>query len=155
MILYKKKKQFNKDTGEETKPILVPCGTICDFTGDLIEEYTNFNIMESECTYEVGYGDHDSCFGSVYNEYKLGEKYKFDCDLLSEDSYMFKTIEGFEIFSEMLETAKKEYPNALYSIAGLFRWSRCRMLEKLLAEGKYKVEDFILGYDDRVRNYSN
>lgn len=50
--------------------------------------------------------------------------------------------DGTESFSLLLDEAKKE-GFEIISLDHLLRWSRGRMLEKLIKEGKYKPEDFI------------
>ena len=57
MIVFKEVQQFDRNTGEELESMKVYSHEICDFTGEVIDEYENPNA------YKVDYCDNDPCFG--------------------------------------------------------------------------------------------
>lgn len=138
MVVYKIIDEFSRKTGEKIGVRKMFDFLICDFTGERIDEYSNPN------TYNINYQNNDPNFGA--NE---GEKwlYKFDEEadvwgLFAQGDYIFKIDERkVEVFGKMIETALSEGIE-IYSLDHLLRWSRGRMLEKVLKKGIYKLEDF-------------
>jgi hypothetical protein len=59
---------------------------------------------------------------------------------IKEDGYT-------EVFSQLLEEAKHEKLE-IYSLDHLLRWSRGRMLERVIKSGKYKIQDFCESDDE-------
>jgi len=145
MRVYKTIDLFDSKTGEKIGTQKAYDHSLCDFTGEKITEYENPN------EYDVDYNNNDPCFGDG-----LGEEWLYDwttedddCDgyhyeLFGQGKYIFKTDadDGTEVFGELLELAHKELPY-VYGLDSLLRWSRGRMLEKLIKSGKYKIQDFI------------
>ena len=142
MIIYRTIKQFDTNSGEEIGSRRVPWFEICDFTGERIEE------DQYPVTYILDYGCSDPCFGDGFGEkwlYNLGEPYRYLYnELFSQYHYKFKTEEdGTEIFMDLIKTAEKEFEGPIVSLDQLLRWSRGRMLKRVIEEKQYKIEDFI------------
>ena len=55
---------------------------------------------------------------------------------------MSDKFEGYEVFGEMVKLAMEEL-DEIYSLDHLLRWSRGRMLEKIIKSGQYKLEQFL------------
>ena len=67
----------------------------------------------------------------------------FPYELFGQTTYVFKTKhDGSDVFKELLNAAKKAKVDFV-SLDYLLRWSRAQMLEKVLKEKKYKVEQFV------------
>jgi hypothetical protein len=158
MRFFKIVDQYDRDTGQKIGTRKVWAGTLCDFTGKLMTEFYGNPVI-----YIVDYNDTDPCFGDHEAErwlYKWNEQDgRSDLDpdsndwdetseidsyeLFGQTHYCFGTDDdGTEVFSQLLEEAKKE-GFEIVSLDHLLRWSRGRMLEKLFKEGKYKPEQFI------------
>lgn len=142
MIVYRTIKQFDSNTGKEIQSRRVPWFEICDFTGERIGEYENPNA------YEIDYCDNDPCFGDGFGEewlYKMPEPYKhLHHELFSQRYYKFTTAEdGTEPFMDLIKAAKKEFDGPIVALDQLLRWSRARMLKRVIEEKQYKIEDFI------------
>lgn len=152
MIVFKKVDLFDRNTGEKIGTQKVFDHQICDYTGERIDEYENPN------QYLVDYNDNDPCFGDGageewlydYEQEEYGEEEYDNMDgchyeLFGQTRYVFKhkTGEGYgtEVFQEMVEEALQHIE--IYSLDHLLRWSRGRMLERVIKEGKYKIQDFI------------
>jgi len=149
MIVYKAVDFFSQKTGEKLGTKKEYDFSICDFTGEKISEHENPN------TYKVDYNDNDPCFGDGEGEkwlYKLGidgdddEDYNEGSDpynLFGQSDYIFKNVDrGIEVFGELLKAAQKAKLE-IYSLDHLLRWSRGKMLEKVIKEGKYALQDFL------------
>jgi hypothetical protein len=140
MIVYKTIDQYDSRTGEKIGSQRVFDHSICDFTGEVIGEYENPNL------YEIDFNSNDPCFGDGEGEgwyYDWDEDGFYHHELFGQGTYIFKTDEyGREVFGELLELAHKELKE-VYSLDHLLRWSRGRMLEKVIKSGKYKIEDFL------------
>ena len=151
MIFFKTIDQFARDTGQKLGAKKVFAGQLCDFTGKLMSEFYGNPVM-----YIVDYNDTDPCFGDHEAErwlYDWNRKFEDEdgenpnevdsYDFFGQSHYCFGTDEdGSEVFSQLLEEAKKE-GFKIYSLDHLLRWSRGRMLQKLIEEGTYKPEQFI------------
>jgi len=123
---------------------------ICDFSGEVISNYENPNA------YEVDHCDNDPCYGDAEGERWFydwfNEKYGEDeespgHELFGQRWYKFKDkkdggFEGYEVFVDLINAATIELKE-IYSLDHLLRWSRGRMLEKVIKEGKYKLEQFL------------
>lgn len=154
MIVFTTVKRFSESTGEELGSRRIPHFEICDFTGEKIDEYSNPNA------YEIIFCDNDPCFGNSEGERWLfdyiNEKYGEDAcypthELFGQMGYKFKTGEnGVEVFGEMVEKALKEMEEGIYSLDHLLRWSRGRMLERLIKEGQYELQDFL---EDDIQDF--
>jgi len=144
MVVYKEVELFDKHSGKKIGTDKVFSHQICDFTGEKIGDYENPN------SYEVDYNDNDPCFGDGEGEcwlydYSMDDD---DCDgyhydLFGQTQYVFKTSEddGTEVFGKLLELVSKELN--VYSLDHVLRWSRGKMLEKVIKSGKYKIQDFL------------
>jgi hypothetical protein len=146
MIVYKTVDLFSQTDGMKIGTKKIVDHQICDFTGHIIDRYSNPN------TYEINYNDNDPCFGDGHGEgwlYKWNDAHQKDdderidaYDLFSQGEYIFETEEGgIEVFAELIKTAKKEKFEIL-SLDQLLRWSRARMLEKVITMGIYTIEQF-------------
>ena len=152
MIVYKKIDFFSQKTGEKLGTKKQADFHICDFTGEKIEEDENPN------TYRVDYNDNDPCFGDgdgeswLYNSENSDDDALEDranpYDLFSQSEYIFKERErGFDVFGELLKAVKKAKLK-VYGLDQILRWSRATMLERVIKEGKYKIEDFLQTEND-------
>jgi hypothetical protein len=158
MIVYKTVDEYSRETGKKIGERKVFDKQLCDFSGKPIEEFGGNPVI-----YSVDYNDNDPCFGDHEAErwiYDWGEQNgREDLDpdsndweedrridpyeLFGQTDYVFGTHEnGMDMFEPLLYIAKKE-KFEIISLDHLLRWSRGRMLEKLIKEGKYKPEDFI------------
>ena len=148
MIVYKKVDFFSQKTGEKLGTKKQADFHICDFTGERIGEHENPN------TYQVDYRDNDPCFGDSEGEewlYKLKFKvFELGIDgndeedynnLFNQSEYVFKEVGGIEVFGELLKAAKKAKIE-ICSLDHLLRWSRGKMLEKVIKDGTYTLDDF-------------
>ena len=150
MVVYKTVDLFSQKTGEKIGTQKIFDFRICDFTGEKIDQYENPN------TYGVNYQDNDPCFGDGDGERWLypwnhedDEEEKEDLtsyadpyNLFNQSEYIFKTFSpGYEVFDELLKTAKKNKMKII-SLDHLLRWSRGKMLEKVITEGTYKIDQF-------------
>jgi len=151
MLIFKNIDRYDQTTGKKIKSDRIPDFEICDFTGFKIDENENPNF------YVVNHNSNDPCFGDGegerwfydwhkknYGEDSYGPYY----ELFGQGDYIFKDVDsatwkGYEVFGELVEEAIKEMEEGIYSLDHLLRWSRGRMLEKVLKEGTYKLEDFI------------
>jgi len=149
MIVYKIIDEFSRETGKKIGERTVFDHMICDFTGKKINEFYGNPVI-----YEVDYNDTDPCFGDHEAErwiYDFNRHLKFDEDeegidtyeLFGQAQYVFGTEEdGTETFAELVkEAAKQKFE--IISLDHLLRWSRGKMLERLLKEGKYNINQFI------------
>lgn len=147
MIIFRSIDEYDRNTGKKIGTRRVYDHEICDFTGERITDYENPNA------YEVDYCSNDPCFGDAEGERWLYgwfmEKYGEDAcaphhELFAQRWYKFKDKEweGYEVFGDMLKVALEEL-SEIYSLDHLLRWSRGRMLERVIKEGKYKLEDFL------------
>jgi len=140
MIIYKTIDEFSRETGKKIGSRKVFDFNICDFTGEKIDQYSNPN------TYDINYQSNDPCFWDGEGEmwlYKLDEN--IDAyELFGTNNYIFSTHPntGEEIFQLMIKKALKELKK-IYSLDQLLRWSRGQMLEKVLKNGTYKIEQFL------------
>jgi len=136
MILYKLIDQFDRSSGKKIKSQLIFDKYICDFTGKELDEYQNPNI------YIIDYNDNDPNFGCGVGEYELSEKYNVDPYSIFASNFVFyRKIEGGgDVFVDMIELAQKEL-DEIYGLDHILRWSRIRMLTKVLEEGKYTLEE--------------
>ena len=147
MIVFKSADLFDRDSGKKIGSQKVYSHQICDYTGKKIDEYTNPN------SYRIDFNDNDPCFGDGEGERWL---YEYENELAGGDAdgyshhelfgqceYVFFVGEdGYtEVFQEMMEDAIQHIE--IYSLDHLLRWSRGKMLEKLIKSGEYKIEDFI------------
>ena len=122
--------------------------SICDYSGNVIRIDNNPN------EYLVDYNDNDPCFGDGDGESWL---YDYENKLAGGDAngyhhhelfgqarYVFQTLEdGYtEIFFQLLEEAHQEKLE-IWSLSQLLRWSRGRMLERVIKQEKYKLEQFL------------
>jgi hypothetical protein len=146
MIVYKTVDLFSQTDGKKMGSKKIVDHQICDFTGHVIDKYSNPN------TYEINYNDNDPCFGDGYGEdwlYKWNDEHQngFDeridaYDLFGQGSYIFETQEGgVEVFADLLKAAKEEKLE-IYGLDQLLRWSRARMLKKVITMGIYTIEQF-------------
>jgi len=140
MIVYKQVNSYSRKTGEKKGSHQVYDHTICDFTGERIDKHDNPN------SYSINFNYNDPCFGDGDGEewlYKNEEYRDYYQELFSSGNYMFKCVEGgVEVFQQLMEKALKEL-GQIYSLDHLLRWSRGKMLEKILDEGTYKLGDFV------------
>lgn len=143
MIIFKSVDQFDRNTGEKTQSMRVPDFEICDFTGKRIDKG-----MEP-IRYRVDYGSTDPCFG-CHNAEDWAHELDLDAsELFGQTEYVFFTewSKGREPFQEMLEAFQEYHKETLnpypYSLEHILRWSRGRMLEKVIKSGEYKIEDFL------------
>jgi len=150
MIVYRTIDQYDNNAGEKIGSKKIPDFEICDFTGEKISENENPNYYEIELNY-------DPCFGDgegerwLYDWLKEKDKeysiFYDDSELFSQGQYVFKEDlelgNGCEVFGKMVKKALEEMEDGIYSLEHLLRWSRGKMLEKVLKEGKYKIEDFL------------
>jgi len=145
MVTYKDIEQYDKNTGKKLESKRVYDFTICDFTGEKLDEYSK------HVTYSINYNDMDPCFGDgegegwIYKSKYWQNENEIGIDpheLFGQSDYHFLTgDDGVEIFSILLWTAKKAKIEII-SLDQLLRWSRALMLDKVLTEGKYKIEQF-------------
>lgn len=142
MIVYKIVDEYCKNTGEKLGKRKTYLKTICDFTGEDIEDGTN------PYSYIVNYNDNDPNFGDAFGEgwfYKTKES--DDCiidsyDLFGCSNYIFTTDwGGKEIFNTVIEEFKKT-GEPIYGLSSILRWSRGQMLKKVILDGTYKMEAF-------------
>ena len=150
MIVYKAVDYFSQKTGEKLGSKKEFDFQICDFTGEKIGEYENPN------SYIVNYNDNDPCFGDGegeewlfnYKAPKDDEGYNenpYLYDLFAQSDYVFKEKDGegkgFEVFGDLIKAARKAKLE-IYSLDHLLRWSRGKMLEKVITEGTYTIDQF-------------
>lgn len=153
MIVYKSVDLFDQSTGEKIGSQKVYDHSICDFTGEKIDEYENPN------DYIVDHNSNDPCYGDgdgerwlydyevgVYGEEEYDSMDGYHYELFGQNQYTFKHKKGmghgFEIFEDVMRLALQELEE-IYSLDQILRWSRGRMLEKVIKSGKYNVKDFI------------
>ena len=148
MIVYKEVDIFDHYTGMPEGSKKVYDHTICDFTGERISEYENPNI------YIIDFNNNDPCFGdgegerwlidyqNIQSDGEVDEYYHYE--LFGQTQYVFKQgeCEGTEVFVDLINAATVELKE-IYSLDHLLRWSRGKMLEKVIKEGKYKIEQFL------------
>jgi len=146
MIVYKSIDQYDSNTGKKIGSQRVYDYRICDFTGKKIEH----GNPES---YNINFQSNDPCFGDGE-----GERWLYDYEnnlnsanvdfyeLFGTNDYMFQVDKDdmyTEVFQEMVELALKEMTEGIFSLSHLLRWSRGRMLEKVIKSGEYTIQDFI------------
>lgn len=144
MIVYKKVDKFDRRTGKPAGTETVYDHAICDFTGDRISEHDNPN------TYSIDFNDNDPSYGDAEGErwlYDWCEKRGAEveaCDLFAQSEYVFSMKrDGYvEVFHDLMLKAMKEL-NEIYSLEHLLRWARGKMLERVVKEGKYEIDQFI------------
>ena len=143
MIVFKNIDQYDQKTGEKLNPKRVPDYAICDFTGDRIDEYCNPN------SYTVNYNDNDPCFGNGLGEgwiFKLPDPFSYaHHDLLAQCNYIFNIGDSYiEPIMDILKAFNEEegFDN-LFGFDTLLRWSRSRMLKKMIEEKQYHITDFL------------
>jgi hypothetical protein len=151
MRFFKIVDQYDRDTGQKIGTRKIYAGSICDFTGRLMSEFWGNPVI-----YILDYNDNDPCYGDHQAErwlYDWNRKFEDEdgenpneidsYDFFGQTHYCFGTNEdGTEVFPQLLEEAKKE-GYEIISLDHLLRWSRGRMLQKLIEEEKYKPEQFI------------
>jgi hypothetical protein len=150
MIVFKEVDVYDTGTGNHAGTHKVYSHSICDFTGERITDH------ESPNTYKIDYNSNDPCFGDgegerwFYDRKMSGEEYDKINDkhheLFGQVFYTFKQKsdkwEGYEVFGELVKLAIQEL-DEIYSLDHLLRWSRGRMLEKVITSGEYKLEQFL------------
>ena len=153
MIVFKTVDQFDRNTGKKIGTTRIYDHSICDYSGEVID-YDSCNPNE----YMVDHNDNDPNFGDGDGE---GWLYKYENELnpdnwgyhhhelFGQTRYVFSVKEdGYtEVFFELLEEARFEKLD-VYSLDHLLRWSRGRMLEKVIKSGKYKIQDFCESEED-------
>jgi hypothetical protein len=140
MIVFKSIDEYSQTTGNWSGSKRVYDHQICDFTGEKIPDWQNPN------TYMVDYNDNDPCFGDGPNEGWLLKDYGkyLHYELFSQRNYIFLTSEtGEEAFWLMYQDYVDEMEETPLSLDFLLRWARGRMLEKVIKDGKYKIQDFL------------
>ena len=140
MLIYKTVNLFDPQTGEKlSEPTKVDWKYICDFSGEEIESW------ESPGEYSIDYGDKDPCFGSGEGErWYDGDWY---WEIFGQTHYQFKTNEaGYEGFAELIKKAQEEMDEGIIALDHLLRWSRGKMIEKLIKESTYTEENFYKEY---------
>jgi len=157
MIVFKSVDQFDRNTGKKIGTTRIYDHSICDYSGEIID-YDNCNPNE----YMVDHNDNDPCFGDGEGERWLyeWETKEFGEDFCGHHHYeMFGQVryvfadepdrlwEGYEIFGRLMKEAAEEL-DEIYSLDHLLRWSRGRMLEKVIKSGKYKIQDFCESEED-------
>jgi len=147
MLVFRTVDQFDRNTGKKVGTTRVYDHTICDYSGEVLDGSSNPN------SYIIDFNDNDPCFGDGE-----GERWLYDYEnklaggdangyhhyeLFGQSHYMFQILEdGYsEVFSMLLEEARNEKLE-VYSLDHLLRWSRGRMLERIIKQGKYKIADF-------------
>ena len=151
MIVFKDVDQYDRNTGKKIRSERIADFEICDYTGKLIDD------GQEPVRYRIDYGSIDSCYGDGQGEGWLYDYEKSlgvdeygdpvhnidSYELFGQTEYVFFTNhDGTDVFGEMVTEFFKE-EEELYGLDHLLRWSRARMLEKLIKSGKYKVGDFI------------
>lgn len=148
MIVFKEVEIYSKWRGTKEGTEKVLDHQICDFTGEVITEH------ENPVLFVIDYNDNDPNYGDHPAEhwiYDFNRHLKRDEDeegidpyeLFGQTVYVFKTHhDGSDVFKELLAAAKKAKVDFV-SLDYLLRWSRAQMLEKVLKEKRYKVEQFI------------
>lgn len=148
MIIFKTVDMFDQNTGKKIGTKRVYDHQICDYTGEKIGDFENPN------EYIVDHNSNDPCYGDGEGErwlydYEVGvygeEEYDFmdgyHYELFGQPRYVFKTQQGCEVFQEMVEDALQHIK--IFDLDHLLRWSRGKMLEKVIKSGTYKIEDFL------------
>jgi hypothetical protein len=151
MIVYKTVDLYSPRTGEKAGTKKEFDFQICDFTGDKISEFENPYL------YIVNYNNNDPCFGDGPGErwfykYRIQvnneEDYTESLDpwyLFGQSDYVFKEKKDkdrrCEVFGDLINAAK-HLKLEIYSLSHLLRWSRARMLEKVITSGKYTLNQF-------------
>jgi len=144
MIVFKEVDQYSKMTGNWEGTSKVYDHTICDYTGKRIRDgnpnsyFIDFNDNDPNFGDGEGEGwlyeyENERGEGHGYHHYELfGQKeYNF---FLAEDGYT-------ECFQTMMEDAIQHIE--IYSLDHLLRWSRGKMLERVIKSGEYKLEQFL------------
>lgn len=144
MIIYKVIDEFSRETGKKIGQRKVEDYRICDFSGKRMDQFYGYPI-----SYTIDYNDVDPCFGDqeaerwLYEWNENADVYVDAYELFSQPEYNFGTNDdGTEVFTELLATAKKE-KFEIVSLDHLLRWSRGRMLEKLIKEKKIDIDKLI------------
>ena len=136
MQVYKTVDWFEQHSGKKISTQKVVSHRICDYTGEKIDN------SENPDEYVIDFNDNDPCFGDGE-----GESWAYDFlpgyhnELFGQPRFVFKTEQGKEVFDELLNHALQMIE--IYSLSHLLRWSRGRMLEKVIKSGQYKIDDFI------------
>jgi len=148
VVVFKIVDQFDRNTGKKVGSSRVYDHTICDYTGEVINDYSSEGN-----NYIIDFKSNDPCFGDgggeewLYkyeNELADGEASGYHhYELFGQTHYTFKILEdGYsEVFFMLLEEARSEKLE-VYSLDHLLRWSRGRMLERIIKSGKYIIQDF-------------
>jgi len=143
MIIFKNIEQFDQNTGKSIGSRRIPDCRICDWTGEKISIHDNPN------SYSIDFNSNDPCFGDGLGEgwvFKLPEPFSYaHHDLFGQCEYIFSVKNGYvEPIMDILKAFNEEegFDN-LYGIDTLLRWSRARMLKRVIEEEKYKIEDFL------------
>jgi len=141
MTIYKIIDEFSRDTGKKIGQIKEIDYRICDFSGRRLDEFHGYPI-----TYTVYYNDIDPCFGDqeagrwLYDWNENSDVYLDPYELFGQQDYNFGTNDdGSELYAELLKEAAKENFE-IVSLDHLLRWSRGRMLERLVKEKKIEIE---------------
>lgn len=144
MIIFKTIDEFSREDGKKIGSRKIFDFFICDFTGEKIDQNTNPN------TYNIDYRSSDPCFGDgkgeewYYKWSKDNENNFLHNELFGQGNYIFITdYYGAEVFEDLIKKALNECKDGIYSLDHLLRWSRGKMLEKVLKEGTYKIEQFL------------
>ena len=139
MIVYKIIDEFSRETGKKTGSRKVYDFEICDFTGEKMLD------GREPSSYDINFKSNDPCFGDGEGERWLYKwKKKVDADqLFGTNNYIFLTdYDGMEIIEAMLRKALEEIEE-IWGLDQILRWSRGKMLEKVLKDGTYKIEQFL------------
>jgi len=150
MIVFKGVDLFDQNSGKKIGTQKIYDHRICDYTGKKIDDHTNPN------SYIIDFNSNDPCFGDGegekwlydYEKKKYGEEEYDNMDgchheLFGQNEYnFFVGADGYtEVFQEMMEDAIQHIE--IHSLDHLLRWSRGKMLEKIIKSGEYNLTDFI------------
>ena len=144
MRLYKIEELFDKD-GNVVKSVRKVKGYLCDLTGEFAKYSDDLGT-----SYGTDYSDSDPNFGCGEGEFEFSEKWGVDIYSVLGGDFVFNERDCDQDktpLERMIEEAKEEGFDRWY-LDQLMRYTRIKMLDKVLTEGTYTLEELGIEKED-------
>jgi len=149
MYLFEQKKQFDCDTGKEIKPIADKGHAVCDYCGKVIpndgdEDFDDMDNASHEVTFSIHEeGGCEPQFHELNIKYKDGRICPYSLFEYHDKFYYCRSWSVYGCEIKMLQdwAKSKKKQETLYDLMYDYR---AKMLERVLKEKKFTLEDFQL-----------